>query len=67
MKHYYLVTYRSGLNNGIYRKIVYTSRYILIRWFDKTGIDTLLSFCKISKKEAKYILSQYDCINEVRL
>lgn len=59
MKHYYIVTYQSKLNDNILRRIVYASRYNLIRWFDKET-DKLLSFVKISKKEAKYLGYKFD-------
>ena len=59
MKHYYIVTYQSKLNDKILRRIVHASRYILIRWFDKKT-DKLLSFVKIRKKEAKYLGYQFD-------
>ena len=59
MKHYYIVTYQSKLNDTILRRIVYISRYTLIRWFDKET-DKLLSFVKISKKEAKYLGYKFD-------
>lgn len=59
MKHYYIVVYQSELNERIFRRIVYISRYNLIRWFDKE-IDKLLSFVKISKKEAKYLGYKFD-------
>ena len=52
MKHYYIVVYQSKLNDRIFRRIVYISRYNLIRWFDKET-DKLLSFVKISKKRSK--------------
>lgn len=54
MKHYYIVTYQGKINDRIMRRIVYIDRYTLIRWFN-TETDRLLSFVKISKKEAKHI------------
>lgn len=59
MKNYYIVTYQSKLNDRILRRIVHISRYNLIRWFDKET-DRLLSFVKISKKEAKYLGYKFD-------
>lgn len=59
MKHYYIVVYQSKVNDKILRRIVHTSRHILIRWFDKET-DKLLSFVKISKKEAKYLGYKFD-------
>lgn len=59
MKHYYIVTYQSKFNDRIFRRIVHISRYELFRWFDK-GTDKLLSFVKISKKEAKYLGYKFD-------
>ena len=59
MKHYYIVVYQSEANDRIFRRIVHISRYTLIRWFDK-GIYKLLSFVKISKKEAKYLGYKFD-------
>lgn len=59
MKHYYIVTYQSKFNDRIFRRIVHISRYELLRWFDK-GTDKLLSFVKISKKEAKYLGYKFD-------
>ena len=59
MKHYYIVTYQSKLNDTILQRIVYISRYELIRWFDKET-DKLLSFVKISKKESKYLGYKFD-------
>lgn len=59
MKHYYIVVYQSKLNDRIFRRIVHISRYILIRWFDKET-NNLLSFVKISKKEAKYLGYKFD-------
>ena len=54
MKHYYIIVYQSEVNDRILRRIGHISRRTLIRWFDK-GTDKLLSFIKISKKEAKYL------------
>lgn len=59
MKHYYIVVYQSKLNDRIFRRIVHISRYELLRWFDKKT-DELLSFVKISKKEAKYLGYKFD-------
>ena len=59
MKHYYIVVYQSKLNDRIFRRIVHISRYNLIRWFNK-GTNKLLSFVKISKKEAKYLGYKFD-------
>lgn len=59
MKHYYIVVYQSKVNDRIFRRIVHISRYILFRWFDKER-DKLLSFVKISKKEAKYLGYKFD-------
>ena len=55
MKHYYIIVYQSEVNDRILRCIVRISRRTLIRWFDK-GTDKLLSFIKISKKEANYLV-----------
>ena len=54
MKHYYIIVYQSEVNDRILRRIAHLSRHTLIRWFN-TGTDELLSFIKISKKEAKYM------------
>ena len=54
MKYYYIIVYQSEVNDRILRRIGHISRRTLIRWFDK-GTDKLLSFIKISKKEAKYL------------
>ena len=54
MKHYYIIVYQSKVNDRIFRRIVHLSRHTLIRWFN-TGTDELLSFIKISKKEARYL------------
>lgn len=59
MKHYYIVVYQSKFNDRIFRRIVHISRYELLRWFDKKT-DELLSFVKISKKEAKYLGYKFD-------
>ena len=59
MKHYYIVVYQSKFNDRIFRRIVHISRYVLLRWFDKKT-DELLSFVKISKKEAKYLGYKFD-------
>ena len=59
MRHYYIVIYESLINNHLTRRIVHISRYTLIRWFDKET-DKLLSFVKISKKEAKYLGYKFD-------
>ena len=59
MKHYYIVVYQSKLNERILRRIVHISRYELFRWFEKET-DKLLSFVKISKKEAKYLGYKFD-------
>ena len=59
MKHYYIVVYQSKLSDRIFRRIVHISRYMLIRWFDKET-NNLLSFVKISKKEAKYLGYKFD-------
>lgn len=59
MKHYYIVVYQSKINDRIRRRIVYISRYTLIRWFDNEAYK-LLSFVKISKKEAKYLGYKFD-------
>lgn len=59
MKHYYIVVYQSKVNDRIFRRIVHVSRYELLRWFDKKT-DELLSFVKISKKEAKYLGYKFD-------
>ena len=59
MKHYYIVVYQSKVNGRILRRIVHISRYTLICWFDKET-DKLLSFVKISKKEAKYLGYKFD-------
>lgn len=59
MKHYYIVVYQSKVNDRIFRRIVHISRYELLRWFDKKT-DELLSFVKISKKEAKYLGYKFD-------
>ena len=54
MKHYYIIVYQSKVNDRILRRICHISRRTLIRWFDREP-DKLLSFIKISKKEAKYL------------
>lgn len=54
MKHYYLVTYQSLINDKTCRIIAYVSRKNLILYFYHTT-RKLLSFAKISKKEAKYL------------
>ena len=54
MKHYYIIVYQSEVNDRILRRICHISRRDLIFWFNK-GTDKLLSFIKISKKEAKYL------------
>ena len=59
MKHYYIVVYQSKANDRIFRRIVHISKHTLIRWFDK-GTNKLLSFAKISKKEAKYLGYKFD-------
>lgn len=59
MSHYYIVIYKSLINNHLLRRVVYTSRYNLIRWFEKET-DELISFVKISKKEAKYLGYKFD-------
>ena len=59
MKHYYIVVYQSKVNDRILRRIVHLSRHTLIRWFN-TGTDKLLSFIRISKKEAKYLHDKFD-------
>lgn len=59
MKHYYIVVYQIKENDRIFRRIVHISRHTLFRWFDKE-IDKLLSFVKISKKEAKYLGYKFD-------
>ena len=59
MKHYYIVVYQSKVNDRIFRRIVHISRYNLIRWFDNET-DKLLSFVKISKKEAMYLGYKFD-------
>ena len=59
MKHYYIVVYQSKVNDRILRQIVHLSRHTLIRWFN-TGTDELLSFIKISKKEARYLGYKFD-------
>ena len=59
MKHYYIVVYQSKVSDRILRRIVHISRYTLIRWSDKET-DKLLSFVKISKKEAKYLGYKFD-------
>ena len=52
MKHYYIVVYQSKINERIARRITHTSRYCIIRWFNRAP-TILLSFTKISKAEAK--------------
>ena len=52
MKHYYIVVYQSKINERIVRRITHTSRFCIIRWYDREDIR-LLSFTKISKAEAK--------------
>lgn len=59
MKHYYIVVYQSEINDRIMRRIAHTSRFCLLRWFNKTP-DRLLSFTKISKAEAKYLGYKFD-------
>lgn len=59
MKHYYIVVYQSEINDRIMRRITHTSRFCLLRWFNKTP-DSLLSFTKISKAEAKYLGYKFD-------
>lgn len=59
MKHYYIIVYQSKVNDRILRRICHISRRDLIRWFNK-GTDKLLSFIKISKKEAKYLHDKFD-------
>nr|DAK85938.1 MAG TPA: hypothetical protein [Caudoviricetes sp.] len=59
MKHYYIVVYQSEINDRIMRRITHTSRFCLLRWFNKTP-DILLSFTKISKAEAKYLGYKFD-------
>ena len=59
MKHYYIVVYQSKANDRIFRRIIHISRYNLICWFNK-GTNKLLSFVKISKKEAKYLDYKFD-------
>ena len=54
MKHYYIIVYQSKVNDRILRRIMHISRYLLIRWFDNET-NILLSFIKISKKEARYL------------
>lgn len=54
MTHYYIVVYQSEINERIARTIMHTSRFCIIRLFNRTGIK-LLSFTKISKAEAKYL------------
>lgn len=52
MTHYYIVVYQSKINERIARRITHTSRYFIIRWFNREP-NILLSFTKISKAEAK--------------
>lgn len=52
MTHYYIVVYQSKINERIARAITHTSRFCIIRWFNRADIK-LLSFTKISKAEAK--------------
>lgn len=59
MRHYYIVIYESLINNHLTRRIVHISRYNLFRWFEKET-DKLISFVKISKKEAKYLGYKFD-------
>ena len=59
MKHYYIVVYKSEVNDRICRRIVHISRRSLIRWFNKED-EILLAFVKISKKEAKYMGYKFD-------
>ena len=59
MKHYYIVVYQSEINDRIMRRITHTSRFCLLRWFNKTP-DGLLSFTKINKAEAKYLGYKFD-------
>ena len=54
MNNYYIVTYQCATNDKIMRRIICANRYTLIRWFDGQ-MNTLLSFTKISKKEAKHL------------
>lgn len=59
MRHYYIVVYQSEINDRIMRRITHTSRFCLLRRFNKTP-DRLLSFTKISKTEAKYLGYKFD-------
>ena len=59
MKHYYIVVYQSEINERVSRKIIHTSRFCIIRWFNRIP-DILLSFTKISKAEAKYLGYKFD-------
>lgn len=59
MEHYYIVVYQSKINERFFRQIVHVSRHVLMRWFD-SETNKLLSFFKISKKEAKYLGYRFD-------
>lgn len=59
MKHYYIVVYQSKISGRIFRRITYVSRRTLIRSFD-TQTFILLSFIKISKREATHLGYKFD-------
>lgn len=59
MKHYYIVVYQSKINDRIFKRIVHVSRRTLMSWFD-TKTYQLLSFVKISKREAKRLGYKFD-------
>ena len=59
MEHYYIVVYQSKINDRIFQRIVHVSRRTLMSWFD-TKTYQLLSFVKISKREAKRLGYKFD-------
>lgn len=59
MEHYYIVVYQSRINDRIFQRIVHVSRRTLMSWFD-TKTYQLLSFVKISKREAKRLGYKFD-------
>lgn len=59
MRHYYIVIYKSEINDNIIRRITYDSRASLFNRFNKS-FYRLLSFTKITKAEAKYFNYKFD-------
>lgn len=59
MRHYYIVVYKSEINDRIMRIIIHTSKICIFRLFNSTPY-ILLSFTKISKAKAKYLGYKFD-------